>query len=634
MDLVIGTAGHIDHGKTSLIKVLTGKDADRLPEEKARGITIDLGFAELVLGETRIGLVDVPGHERFIRNMLAGATGIDAVLLVVAADEGVMPQTREHFDICSLLRIKNGLVVITKTDLVEPDWISAVEEDVSSLLKGSFLQNAPRVHVSSKTGEGVQSLVAEIQLMAESVEKAPSTQVVRLPIDRSFAIKGFGTVVTGTLAGGEISVGDELVLFPENRQVRVRGIQIHGQSVERTFHSQRTAVNLSGVDYKEVERGYVLTGQSPVLGCQVLDALVEVLASAKDDLKSRQRVRVHHGSTEALARVHVMSADGSVAPGETAWVQLRLESSLPALVGDRFVLRSYSPQITIGGGEVVKIHSQKYRKKNREEMVEFLAKFHSSGDDQKSLLLSCEYGFSGIGSEAIQMAFGWSLERAESVVDGLLEAGSLCGSKTFAVEKGVLERAVRLVEDLVCRVVSTDPLSNGVSMSVLRKEFKAFPEALISLTIETLIASGGFVVEGDLIRPNTHSASLPTEETPLAERFMEFLEVRGFEGPRKGEVIDFLSIDAVVFERILSFLVGEKKVVLVSNDFVYSSNSLNGLKEVVLGFAASSSDRVIDVSIFKSLTGLSRKYAIPLLEYLDLEKITVRVGEKRVVIKK
>jgi selenocysteine-specific elongation factor len=634
MDLVIGTAGHIDHGKTSLIKALTGKDADRLPEEKARGITIDLGFAEMFLEDVRIGFVDVPGHERFIRNMLAGATGIDAVLLVVAADEGVMPQTREHFEICSLLRIRNGLIVITKTDLVEPDWVGAVNEEIDSLVKGSFLDTSPRVHVSSKTGEGIALLVDEIRSMAASLEKPSSSQVTRLPIDRSFAIKGFGTVVTGTLVGGEISIGDELSLFHENRPVRVRGIQIHGQPVERAFSAQRTAVNLSGVDYKDIQRGDVLTGKSPALGSQVLDASVEVLGSAKDDLRSRQRVRVHHGSTEVLARVYVMNGEGSVAPGETAWVQLRLETSLPALVGDRLVLRSYSPQTTIGGGEVVRINAPKYKKRDHEDHVGFLVRFHLAGESQKVLLLSEDSGFSGIGTSSVQAALGWSLKNTERVIDGLLEAGSLSGSRVFAVERTVMEDAVELVAGFVSDAVSADSLSNGVSLSGLRNAFKAFPQDLISLTVGSLIESGDFAVDGDLVRPISHSASLPSEELRFAERLLSFLETRGLEGPRKGEVLDFLSIDAASLERILSFLVRDGKAVLVSNDFVYSSESLNLLKETVLRFAASSSDRVIDVSIFKELTGLSRKYAIPLLEYLDLEKITVRAGEKRVVIKK
>src|SRR5438874_8799464 len=362
--IIIGTAGHIDHGKTALVRALTGKDPDRLPEEKRRGITIDLGFADLDLGNVRVGFVDVPGHERFVKNMLAGVHGIDAVALVIAADEGVMPQTREHFDICRLLEVQRGLVVLTKSDLVEEELLTLVQSEAEDLVSGSFLEGAPILAVSARTGSGLEEFRAALREIGENIPSRSSDFGTRLPVDRAFTMKGFGAVVTGTLVSGEIAAGDELELLPAGRHVRARGVQVHGNSVSRAQSGQRTAVNLAGVDAAEVERGMVLAPIGRLRPTQIIDVQLNVLPSAPRPIRSRSRLRVHLGAAEVLARVRIMNIRGEVPQGETAFAQLRFESPVVALHGERFIVRSYSPAETIAGGMVLDPQAAKHRGKD------------------------------------------------------------------------------------------------------------------------------------------------------------------------------------------------------------------------------------------------------------------------------
>ena len=363
--IIVGTAGHIDHGKTSLVRALTGVDADRLPEEKRRGITIDLGFAELSLGDVRVGFVDVPGHERFVKNMLAGAHGLDAVALVIAADEGVMPQTREHFDICKLLGVQSGLVIITKTDAVDDELLELVRLDAQELVAGSFLEAAPVVAASARTGAGLEELRQKLREVAAQIPARSSRAVARLPVDRAFTMRGFGAVVTGTLVAGEIMEGQELELLPARERVRVRGLQVHGRAVERAVAGQRTAINLGGVDASAIERGMTLAPAGRLRATQMIDTELEVLPSAPRALRSRARVRVHLGTAEVLARVQVLEEPGEIAVGARGFAQLRLEAPVVALPEERFIIRSYSPQRTVAGGRVLDAFASKHRGRAR-----------------------------------------------------------------------------------------------------------------------------------------------------------------------------------------------------------------------------------------------------------------------------
>jgi selenocysteine-specific elongation factor len=372
MDIIVGTAGHIDHGKTALVKALTGVDADRLPEEKKRGITIDLGFAEMQSEDVGIGFVDVPGHERFVKNMLAGASGIDLVLLVVAADEGVMPQTREHFDICRLLHIKSGLIALTKKDLVDDETLELARLDVDELVRGSFLEGSPIFSVSSRTGAGVAEMKSGLIAAAKRIHREEDHKESRLPVDRSFSVKGFGTVVTGTLASGEISDGDDLEIVPFGRKIRVRGVQTHGKTVASAHAGSTTAVNLGGIAHDEIDRGMVLARSGSVSETQVFDAEVDVLADAARGLRSRQRVRVHIGTAEILARVTALNETDLIEPGTRGLAQFRLESPVAATHSDRFIIRSYSPQHTIAGGRILDPLAHRHRRKDLAPVTEAL----------------------------------------------------------------------------------------------------------------------------------------------------------------------------------------------------------------------------------------------------------------------
>src|ERR1041385_1489110 len=370
--LIVGTAGHIDHGKSALVRALTGTDPDRLPEEKRRGITIDLGFADLQLGDLKIGFVDVPGHERFVKNMLAGAHGIDLLALVIAADEGVMPQTREHFDICRLLGVRNGLVVITKKDLVDEEMLVLVEDEARELIAVSFLENTPVIAVSSRTGAGLDELKARLAEMGKRVPPRSLDFTTRLPIDRAFSMKGFGSVVTGTLISGKITEGDELELLPANVNVRVRGLQVHNKSVHEARAGQRTAVNLAGIDTSQIERGMVLASAGRLRPTQIVDVWIDVLPGASRAVRSRSRVRFHIGAAEVLGRVRVLDGPTQIAAGSGGLVQLRLEAPVVAVHGDRFILRTYSPAETIAGGVIVDPFATKHRGREMEQALQLL----------------------------------------------------------------------------------------------------------------------------------------------------------------------------------------------------------------------------------------------------------------------
>ncbi|MGH9936097.1 MAG: selenocysteine-specific translation elongation factor, partial [Blastocatellia bacterium] len=393
--IIVGTAGHIDHGKTSLVKALTGVDADRLKEEKERGITIDIGFADLTVGDVHFGFIDVPGHERFVKNMLAGAHGIDLVMLVVAADESVMPQTREHFDICRLLEVKSGLVVITKADLVDEEFLELVEDEVAGFVAGSFLEGAPVLRVSSRTGEGVDELKKTLGQLAAKARERDDRAVARLPIDRAFTIKGFGTVVTGTLIAGRIRAGDELDLLPSgssrgsspvNRRARARGLQVHGKSTQEALAGERAAVNLQGIDLSEVERGQTLAPAGRLHVSSMLDARLQLLESAPRSLRARARVRLHIGAAEVLARV-VLLGQSELAPGAACFAQLRLETPTLALPGDHFIVRGYSPVITIGGGVVFDALPRKRRLREAAQAASWLEKLGAADEIERIALL-------------------------------------------------------------------------------------------------------------------------------------------------------------------------------------------------------------------------------------------------------
>ena len=637
MNIIVGTAGHIDHGKTALIKALTGTDTDRLPEEKQRGITIDLGFAELDLGGHRIGFVDVPGHERFVKNMLAGASGIDLVLLIIAADESVMPQTREHFDICRLLGVQNGLIVLTKTDLVDDELLDLVRLEAAELAEGSFLENAAVIEVSSKTGVGIDELKRAIVEAAGKTRARRDDQVTRLPIDRSFVVKGFGTVVTGTLASGSMRSADEFVLMPAGKKVRVRGLQTHGKEEQTVNAGQRVAVNLAGVDQDYIERGMVLCETGALRPVQIFDAQIEVVANASKPLRSRQRVRVHIGTAEVLARVHVINAVGEIGPGDTDLAQFRLEMPVVAIPDEKFIVRSYSPQMTIAGGTIVDNFPKKHRKRDTQSSRDFLNGLVEANGDRTEIinLIVTASGEHGVEIDDLKFRTGWKKSVIENAIREsgvrIVDAGGVyLSSKHFdALKKKTLsEIAVHH---------KREPLSEGTLRETLReKVFAHKPPEVFKAVIAKLESEGLIACKQDLVSAVSHSQTFTDEEAGVVAALRDIFTTADLEVPKLDEAIGKV-VTGTKFQKdharkLLQVLINSNEIIKVTNEFYFATAAIQGLNLKLRAYADASTDRLIDVTKFKDIAGVSRKYAIPLLEYFDREKVTMRSGDRRVIL--
>ncbi|HEX7176888.1 MAG TPA: selenocysteine-specific translation elongation factor [Pyrinomonadaceae bacterium] len=636
LSIVVGTAGHIDHGKTSLVRALTGVDADRLPEEKRRGITIDLGFAELDLGDVRVGFVDVPGHERFVKNMLAGAHGLDAVALVIAADEGVMPQTREHFDICRLLGVGAGLVVLTKTDAADAELLELVRTEAEELVKGSFLEGAAVVAVSSRTGAGVEELKTRLREVALAAPARSAGWVARLPVDRAFTVRGFGAVVTGTLVAGEIAEGEELELLPARARVRVRGLQVHGASVGAARAGQRTAVNLGGVEAASVERGMVLAPPGRLRPTQMFDAEVEVLAAASRPLRTRQRVRVHAGAAEVLGRVAVVEESGEVAPGGRGFAQFRLESPIVVVPGERFIVRAYSPQRTIAGGLVIDAHAAKRRGRERREARARLDAL-AAGDDAARLALYVEAaGALGLSHADLAARTGWTDEALAAAAGEAQGRGAVVETEGVFVGRDVLGQlaagAVAEVEAFHAR----EPLARGLARETLRERVfaHAAPE-VFRAALRRAETEGALASERDVVRSGRHSRALTPADEALRDRLEKIYVETALEPPALDDAFERAGAGARRdhARKILQLLIDDRALVRVRDDLFFHRASIDGLVAALRAYAARHEpERLIDVAAFKELSGVSRKYAIPLLEHFDRERVTRRAGDRRIIL--
>ncbi|HVA00155.1 MAG TPA: selenocysteine-specific translation elongation factor [Terriglobia bacterium] len=633
-DLIVGTAGHIDHGKSALVKALTGTDPDRLEEERRRGITIDLGFAHFDLGEgVRVGFVDVPGHERFVKNMLAGVGGIDMVLLVVAADESIKPQTLEHFEICKLLNIPKGLIVITKADLVDPEILGLVKLEIQEMVKDSFLADAPILAASARTGEGLETIKSELLRAAQEIVSKPADLPFRLPIDRAFVMKGFGTVVTGTLMAGTIEKDAEAEIFPEGRRVRVRGIQVHNAPSQRAVAGQRTALNVAGIEAKEMARGMVLAAPGLFQATARLDCSLSLLPSARP-LKNRAKVHFHSGTAETVAEVALFDSK-ELAPGRKCYAQLRLVEGGLFLPGDRFILRQFSPVVTIGGGVVLDNLPSKHRLSDP-AVPEFLTIMENGSEEERLERLVREV------REAVVPALNARMGRSEKDLDRL---GRLLEAKKRLVILGkpasvfvhtdhfqdVARRAVAQLEDFHAR----NPLMAGIVKEDLRgrildKSRRLPSPAVFDAVLQWLAGEGKIEVKGEMVQRAGREITLNPEELAAQEQIARAFEAAGLAVPSVGEVLARLKIDRRRAEKILQKLLKEKILVKVAADLVFHQSALNRLRELLVGQRAKQNR--INVAIFKNLTGLSRKYAIPLLEYLDRERVTRREGDERVIL--
>ncbi len=630
--VIVGTAGHIDHGKTSLVKALTGIDADRLEEEKRRGITIDIGFAHLQLpspngDELRLGFVDVPGHERFVRNMLAGVGGIDLVLLVIAADEGIKPQTREHFDICRLLSVRRGIAVLTKSDAVDADTLEVVRLEVEDFLRGSFLDPAlsPIVAVSSLTGAGLEDLKSALTRIASEVTAKDSAALARLPVDRVFTMKGFGTVVTGTLVSGTIRKEDDLEVFPVGKRVRVRGVQVHGTAAEQAIAGQRTALNLAGVSTEDLARGMTLAPPNTLQSASRLDASLSLLPSAKP-LKDRARVHFHAYTMETVAEVRLHGAK-QVTPGGKAYAQLRLAEPTLLLPGDRFILRQFSPVVTIGGGTVLDAAPIPGLK---QVIVETLLKVSARGDAEAILKTRiARRRQQGISLAQLVSETGWRGGDIEFRLSSPLAKGEISMVGELLLDSGAVSALSRALPDFLSEFHKKNPLVHGIAQETLREKFNLSP-VVFSAVLNSLSREKKVEIAGDLVHLPGRGVTMKDEEAESKKIIEHAFASAGLKVPSLREVLAGLKVDKIRAQKIVTLLLRDKVLIKISDDLVFHQSALADLRQKMA--ALKSTTPKIDVARFKDMTGVSRKYAIPLLEYLDRERVTKRVGDERVIL--
>ncbi len=629
--VIVGTAGHIDHGKSALVEALTGTHPDRLAEEKRRGITIDLGFAFLEENGVRFGLVDVPGHERFVSNMLAGAAGIDLVLLVIAVDESIKPQTREHFDICRLLGVRRGVVALTKSDLVDADVLGLVRLEVEEYLRGSFLERAPIVPVSAKTRAGIAELKKALLEVAREMPGKDAARYFRLPIDRAFAMKGFGAVVTGTLISGSVGAGDEVELFPTGERLRVRGVQSGGKAVERAIAGQRTAVNLAGIEHTAVKRGMTLAAPGHFRATRRIDARITLLSSAQK-MKQRARVHFHAGTAQTIAEV-ILHGQSELAPGQEAFANLRLQDSVLVLPGDRFILRQFSPVITIGGGEVLDPLARRpmLRDRGRAAFLETLER----GKREEVLAAMTERALLGLELQEAAARTGWAEKELREAAQNVAGAGGIkivSADPLLLVSRKGFDELRRKLAERVERFHKENPLLPGMAREDLRAVLgRRVRTETFRAALEELAAEKKLDVQGDLVKRAGAEIALQPEEARAKEQIEKAFSSAGLAVPAVKEVLGKLAVEAKRAEKLLQILLREKNLVRVTAELIFHRDALAHLRGELSAYKKAKGER-ISVPVFKELTGITRKYAIPLLEYLDRERVTRRAGDERVIL--
>ncbi|WP_243546929.1 selenocysteine-specific translation elongation factor [Pseudodesulfovibrio tunisiensis] len=629
MPIIMGTAGHIDHGKTTLIKALTGIDCDRLSEEKKRGITIELGFAFLDLDNgARLGVVDVPGHEKFVKNMVAGAAGIDFVLLAIASDEGIMPQTREHLEICQLLGVKTGLVALTKADMVDEEWLEMVVEEVQSYLEPTFLGGAPVIPVSSHTGQGLDMLRAELSSLVSTLAPERRTDLFRLPVDRVFTMKGHGTVVTGTMISGSISVGDDVIVYPAGKASRVRGLQSHGQTVETAEAGRRTAVNLQNLEVDDLHRGDVIARPGTLFPSDVWEVELTVLESSPLPLKHRKEVHFHHGARDVLARVYLLDRD-QLAPGETAVCQVRFSGPMVSVYGDRVVLRSFSPLRAFAGGKVIGPVGRKVKRfSDQVKLVERLV----NGSPEELVGVHLERAGNGGASHAellVMTNLGTkALDKALQSLGGKGQALMFDRDERRFAGGDVPERLASGLLDFLAEFHRAQSMKPGVQRGELASSWgRGIPPKLFHMVLERLIKQGRVVAEQEMLKLPGHKVSLASDQAKVREVILSAHEKGGATPPNVKDVLAELGMDRKQAAPVFRLLQDEGLLVKINENMYYHAAALNEIRRNTVAFLSKKGE--MSAPDFKEITGLSRKFLIPLLEYFDKEKLTVRVGDMR-----
>ena len=630
--VILGTAGHIDHGKTSLIKTLTGIDTDRLKEEKLRGITIELGFAHMDMpGGERLGIVDVPGHEKFVKHMVAGATGIDLVALVIAADEGIMPQTREHMEICEILHVKKGLVVLTKTDLVDDsDWLEMVREDIVEFLKGTFLEGCEIIAVSAVTGEGIDELKKSLARLFAEVEPKSSEGPFRLPVDRVFTMRGFGTVITGTTISGRLRIGDPVVIYPNGLKSKVRGIQVHGNDVQEVLPGQRTAVNLQGMERALIERGDVLASAGALSASHMIDIQLELLESAPRPLKHRAKIRFHTGTAEHLATIILLDRQ-ELKPGEKTFAQVRLDQPTAVLRGDRFVLRSYSPVLTIGGGAVLHPLPRKHKGSAKREAAKALEKLSKSPDSDIILWHLQDAGWAGLGEPELRIRTNVPQKILEKTLQQFTSARKVIlydKENKRLIHPDALEEMKSSVTAILADYHSRFPLKAGMPKEEIPALLsKPLDGKLYNFVLRQLVEAGQIAQEMEWVRLTTHKVALSKDEDTIRQKIEKAFRESGLQPPFFREVASGLPGTPKQRQEVLEWMLTKGILLKTKEEIYFHAAAMTELQNRLVTWLKEHGE--ITTTQFKEMTGASRKYTIPLLEYFDAQKVTIRVGEVR-----
>ncbi len=628
--IILGTAGHIDHGKTSLIKAMTGIDTDRLKEEKERGITIELGFASLDLpGGRLLGIVDVPGHEKFIKNMVAGATGIDIVVMIIAADEGVMPQTREHMEICMLLGVRHGLVAMTKIDLVDEEWLELALEDIRDFSRGTFLEDSSILPVSSVTGQGIPELITALDEIAGDIPPRPPSGLFRLPIDRVFTMKGFGTVITGTLVSGKVTVGDTIMVYPSGITSKVRGIQVHNQSADSAEAGMRTAINFQGLDKAAVQRGEVLSSPGALISSYMVDLSFHYLPSNKKPLKNRTLVRMHTGTSEVLGHLILLEQE-ELPPGHTALAQIRLYLPVAIVKDDRFVIRSYSPIRTIGGGQVLNPTPQKH-KRLKPDIISGLQ--HLTDEDPENVITYHiqQAGYNGVSFSHLKIMSNLGGKQLDTILQHLLSQRTILQTdkeNRIYIHQTTFETLQQKSAKYLAKYHETNPLKAGMPKEELRSKFPRLSNSkLFNLVLNQMIKSKQIVQEENTVRLESHRVSLGVDQADVRRKILNAYQEGGLQPPYFREFTKTLDADPKRTKEVLMHLVEEGQIVKTKEDLYFHARAVDELKNRLVEFLKSHGE--ITTPQFKEMTGVSRKYVIPLIEYFDSKNVTLRVGDSR-----
>ena len=628
--IILGTAGHIDHGKTSLIKAVTGIDTDRLKEEKLRGITIELGFASLDLPSGQhLGIVDVPGHEKFVKNMVAGATGIDIVVMVIAADEGVMPQTKEHMEICTLLGVKHGMVALSKIDMVDEEWLELALEDVRDFTRGTFLDEAPIAPVSSTTGQGIEEFINALDELCAQVPERPPSTLFRLPVDRVFTMKGFGTVITGTLTSGKVRVGDDIQVYPSGITSKVRGVQVHNQSVEEAGAGMRTAVNFQGLERSAVNRGEVLSNPGMLKSSYMVDIQTHFLKSNSKPIKNRTRVRFHTGTSEILGNLILLDRE-ELSPGDTVVAQIRLDSPVALVKDDRYVIRSYSPIRTVGGGQVLNPLPVKH-KRFKSEIVEGLNGLVEKTPEQIISYHLHQSEYQGVSFNDLKIMANVPEKQLDTTMQNMLSKRNVIlvdKENRIFIHGNSFDNLKQATISHLENYHTANPLRAGMPKEELKSKFPdQMGPKLFNLAFNQLAKDDEIIQEGETVRLAKHKVSLQVDQADAHKKILSTYSSSGLTPPYFKELAKSLDMETGQARDVLKLLMDEGLLVKVKEDLYFDAKAMEGFRQKLVDFLTANEE--ITTPQLKDMAGVSRKYLIPLIEYFDAKNVTIRVGDVR-----